>query len=97
MWCSRKLGRETIRSFADVLKLTGLSESNGSNLSPAAMFDQLIADNKTVIRTMREAHKVCDAAEDVASASLLENYIDEAERRLWFLFETNQDRASDAT
>lgn len=93
----RKLGRETIRSFADVLKLTGLSESNGSNLSPAAMFDQLIADNKTVIRTMREAHKVCDAAEDVASASLLENYIDEAERRLWFLFETNQDRASDAT
>ncbi len=93
----RKLGGATIHSYSEVLKLTGLSESNGSNLSPAAMFDELIADNKATIKTMREAHKVCDEAEDIATASLLENYVDEAEKRLWFLFETNQDRESPAT
>lgn len=93
----RKLGGATIHSYGEVLKLTGLSESNGSNLSPAAMFDELIADNKATIKTMRAAHKVADEAEDIATASLLENYVDEAEKRLWFLFETNQDRENSAT
>jgi len=93
----RKLGGRTIHSYGEVLQLTSLSESDGHNLSPAAMFDELIADNKAVIKAMRAAHEACDAAEDIASASLLENYVDEAEKRLWFLFETNQDRGSTAT
>ncbi|WP_454915781.1 Dps family protein [Xanthobacter sediminis] len=93
----RKLGGRTIHSYGEVLQLTTLAESDGHNLSPAAMFDELIGDNKAVIKSMRTAHEACDAAEDIASASLLENYVDEAEKRLWFLFETNQDRDSSAT
>ena len=93
----RKLGGRTIHSYSEVLQLTSLSESEGHNLSPAAMFDELIADNKTFIKVVREAHAACDAADDIASAGLLEGYVDEAEKRLWFLFETNQDRGNEAT
>lgn len=93
----RKLGAPTIHSYGEVLKLSSLEESEAPYLSPAAMFDALIADNKQVIKTMRQAHSVCDEAEDIATASLLEEYVDAAERRLWFLFETNQDREDSAT
>jgi starvation-inducible DNA-binding protein len=88
----RKLGAPTVHSFAEILKLTSLDESNDEFLTPKDMFDELIADHKTVVQSMRKAHEVCDKNNDVATASLLENYIDEAERRLWFLFETNQIR-----
>lgn len=93
----RKLGGRTLHSYGEILQLTSLTESEGHNLSPSAMFDELIADSKAAIKVMREAHAVCDAAEDIATASLLEEYVDEAEKRLWFLFETSQDRQSDAT
>jgi starvation-inducible DNA-binding protein len=88
----RKLGAPTVHSFAEILKLATLDESEGEFLTPKEMFEELIADNKKVIHNMRKAHKVCDDKDDVATASLLENYIDEAEKRLWFLFETNQMR-----
>jgi starvation-inducible DNA-binding protein len=88
----RKLGADTLHSFKEALALTSLRESEGEYLSPREMFDQLIADNRTVVRNMRRAHQVCEEAEDVATASLLEELIDHAERRLWFLFETNQAR-----
>lgn len=88
----RKLGAQTVHSLGEILKLTSLEESNDEFLTPEEMFDELIADHKTVIQSMRKAHEVCDENNDVATASLLENYIDEAERRLWFLFETNQIR-----
>jgi starvation-inducible DNA-binding protein len=88
----RKLGAQTVHSLGEILKLTSLEESNDEFLTPEEMFDELIADHKTVVQSMREAHEVCDKNNDVATASLLENYIDEAERRLWFLFETNQIR-----
>jgi len=93
----RKLGAQTIHSYAEILKLATLKESEERNLSPAAMFAELIADNKAAIKSMREAHAAADAAEDIATASLLEEYVDEAEKRLWFLFETNQDREDSAT
>jgi starvation-inducible DNA-binding protein len=88
----RKLGAPTVHSFAEILKIATLDESEGEFLTPQEMFEQLIADNKSVVQSMRKAHEVCDDKKDVATASLLENYIDEAEKRLWFLFETNQIR-----
>ena len=88
----RKLGAPTVHSFAEILKLATLDESEDEFLTPQEMFEELIADNKAVVQSMRKAHDVCDDKNDVATASLLENYIDEAEKRLWFLFETNQIR-----
>jgi starvation-inducible DNA-binding protein len=88
----RKLGAPTVHSFAEIMKIATLDESDDEFLTPQEMFEQLIADNKAVVQSMRKAHDVCDDKNDVATASLLENYIDEAEKRLWFLFETNQIR-----
>jgi starvation-inducible DNA-binding protein len=88
----RKLGADTLHSLKEALELTSLRESEGEYLTPREMFDQLIADNKTVVHNLRKAHEVCDEAEDVATASLIEELIDHSERRLWFLFETNQAR-----
>ena len=93
----RKLGAPTLHSFKEVLSLATLKESESEFLAPAEMFDRLIADNKAVAQSMREAHEICDEAGDVATASLLEEYIDHTERRLWFLFETNQLRDDDAS
>ncbi|BCJ91522.1 hypothetical protein IZ6_22570 [Terrihabitans soli] len=88
----RKLGAPTVHSFAEILKLATLDESEAEFLTPKEMFEELIADTKSVVQAMRKAHEVCDDKNDLATASLLENYIDEAEKRLWFLFETNQMR-----
>ena len=55
------------------------------------MLTELIADNQAVVRSMREAHDVCDEHDDLASASLLEELIDQAEERVWFLFETSRE------
>jgi starvation-inducible DNA-binding protein len=93
----RKLGATTVHSLGEILTLKTLTESDEGFLTPQEMFEQLMADNKAVIQTMREAHEVCDDAKDVATASLLEEYIDESERRLWFLFETNQMRGDNAS
>ncbi|MDX6805668.1 DNA starvation/stationary phase protection protein [Terrihabitans rhizophilus] len=93
----RKLGAPTVHSYGEILKLATLTESEEPFLAPQQMFEQLMADNKSVIQSMREAHEVCDEKGDVATASLLENFIDDAERRLWFLFETNQIRGDNAS
>lgn len=58
---------------------------------PQEMIEELMNDNKKLIQHMRLAHKICDKGNDVATASLLENFIDETERRAWFLFETQID------
>jgi starvation-inducible DNA-binding protein len=59
------------------------------------MVRRLMDDNSTLVRAMRAAHEVCERCRDVATTSLLETYIDEAERRTWFLFEVTQDKGSD--
>jgi starvation-inducible DNA-binding protein len=84
----RKLGHTTIHSFAQILKLTSLDENTAEYVGPHDMLVELMDDNKSVAKSMREVHKVCDDNDDVATASLLEVYIDETERRTWFLFET---------
>lgn len=86
----RKLGAKTLRSFGEILRLKSLDENTNDFMPPSAMIAELLHDNRAMAEAMRKAHKVCDEAEDVASASLLENYIDATEKRIWFLFETGR-------
>lgn len=91
----RKIGGTTVRSIGHIAKLRTLEDSDAERVAPLDMLNQLLADNKSVAKAMREAHSLCDDHEDAATASLLEIYIDETERRTWFLFESS--RAADST
>lgn len=86
----RKLGHKTLLGLQHALDLTGIEENLEEYVAPSEMLSVLLEDNKAMAKAMREAHSVCDDSEDVASASLLEIYIDEAERRIWFLFEASR-------
>ena len=86
----RKLGQRTIHSLSEIVALTSIEENNDSFVPAERMIEELIADNRAMAKAMREAHGVCDDADDVATASLLEVYIDETERRIWFLFESSR-------
>jgi starvation-inducible DNA-binding protein len=83
----RKIGGTTLRSIGHIAKLQSIEDNDEEFVDPADMLRELTADNKAVAAAMRKAHKVCDEHEDVASASLLETFIDAAEKRTWFLFE----------
>ena len=85
---SRKLGQPALRSAGQVAKITRVSDDDREYVEPHTMLRQLIEDNKDLLTNMRELHAVCDARDDVATSSLLETFIDETERRIWFLFET---------
>src|SRR5436305_13620412 len=91
----RKLAGTTLRSIGDISKLQSIKDNDDGFVGPNDMLRELMNDNKAVAAAMRKAHDVCDKHEDVASASLLEVYIDETERRTWFLFEAS--RNADAT
>ena len=91
----RKLSGTTLRSIGHISKLQSLKDNDAAFVGPNEMLRELMNDNKAVAAAMRKAHEVCDKHEDVASASLLETYIDETERRTWFLFEAS--RKADAT
>jgi starvation-inducible DNA-binding protein len=86
----RKIGGTTLRSIGHVSKLQSIEDNDDEYVSPGEMLRELMADNKKVVAAMREAHKVCDDNEDVATASQLEVFIDQAERRLWFMFEASR-------
>ena len=93
----RKIGGTTLKSIGQVAKLQTIKDNNEDYVPPREMLRELMQDNKHVAAAMRKAHDVCDKAEDVASASLLENFIDETERRTWFLFEaTRQEGGNEA-
>nr|WP_246732316.1 DNA starvation/stationary phase protection protein [Bradyrhizobium yuanmingense] len=93
----RKIGGTTLRSIGQVAKLQTIKDNNEDYVPPREMLRELMQDNKHVAAAMRKAHDVCDEAGDVASASILENFIDETERRTWFLFEaTRQEGANEA-
>jgi starvation-inducible DNA-binding protein len=83
----RKLGQPTLRSIGQVSKLSRIKDNNEEFVSPYGMLCELLEDNKSMAESMRSAHKVCDDNEDVATASLLETFLDETEKRTWFLFE----------
>ncbi|HEY4075996.1 MAG TPA: DNA starvation/stationary phase protection protein [Rhizomicrobium sp.] len=86
----RKLGARTIHSIGEIAKLQTIKDNNKDFVSPADMLKELMEDNKTVIRAMRKAHEIADKHDDVATASILENFIDAAEKRNWFLFEASR-------
>ncbi len=91
----RKLGGNTLRSIGHISRTQRIVDNDAEYVEPSAMLAELCEDNKTVTARLREAHSVCDDSEDIATASLIENYIDESERRTWFLFEAS--RPVDAT
>jgi starvation-inducible DNA-binding protein len=86
----RKIGGTTLRSIGHISKLQGIEDNDESFVAPGDMLRELMSDNKKVIAEMRECHEACDKYGDVATASILENFIDEAERRVWFLFEASR-------
>ncbi|WP_027520301.1 Dps family protein [Bradyrhizobium sp. WSM1417] len=93
----RKIGGTTLKSIGQIAKLQTIKDNNEDYVPPREMLRELMQDNKQVAAAMRKAHDVCDDAGDVASASILENFIDETERRTWFLFEaTRQEGANEA-
>jgi starvation-inducible DNA-binding protein len=85
---ARKLGQSSVHSVGQVASITRIKDDNREFVDPRAMLSQLVEDNKTFNAHMREVHEVVDQVNDVATASLLENFIDETERRIWFLYET---------
>jgi starvation-inducible DNA-binding protein len=86
----RKLGGTTLRSIGGIAKLQRIHDNDAEFVPAAEMLAELRDDNKRLAASMREAHGVCDEHDDIASASLLETWIDETERRTWFLFEAAQ-------
>jgi starvation-inducible DNA-binding protein len=84
----RKIGGTTLRSIGHIGRLQRLLDNDAEFVSPSAMLAELRDDNRQLTAYMRETHALCDEHNDVATASLLEVWIDEAERRTWFLFET---------
>jgi starvation-inducible DNA-binding protein len=88
----RKIGGTTIRSIGHVARLQRLSDNDADYVDPHGMLAELREDNRTLLASMREAHELCSEENDVATTSLLENWIDETERRIWFLFETTRAR-----
>jgi starvation-inducible DNA-binding protein len=88
----RKLGGGTIRSIGHIGRLQRLSDNDAEYVDPLDMLAELREDNRTLLASMREAHDLCDEENDVATASLLEVWIDETERRIWFLFEIGRTR-----
>ena len=86
----RKIGFTTLRSVGQISKLAQLEDNGKDYVSPFDMINDLLSDNRTMAESMRKCHAMCDDKEDAATAGLLEIYIDETERRTWFLFETGR-------
>jgi starvation-inducible DNA-binding protein len=86
----RKIGGVTLRSIGHISRLQRVLDNDAEYVTPQDMLAELRDDNKQLTAHMREAHDLCDEGRDVATASLLEVWIDEAERRTWFLFEASR-------
>ncbi|MBB2974155.1 DNA starvation/stationary phase protection protein [Mesorhizobium sp. RMAD-H1] len=84
----RKLGGGTLRSIGDIARRQRIKDNDADFVHPHEMLAELREDNASLAARMRALHDLCDEHGDVATASLLENWIDEGERRAWFLFET---------
>jgi len=87
---ARKIGGTTLRSISDVSRHQRLKDNNDENLTPKEMLAELNADNQALTRYFRSTHETCEKYNDVATASLIEVWIDQTERRTWFLSEIVQ-------
>ena len=88
----RKIGGLTLRSIGNISRTQRVLDNDAEYVEPLDMLAELADDNKTLAARLREAHNVCDEHRDVATASLIEVWIDETERRTWFLFEATRRR-----
>jgi starvation-inducible DNA-binding protein len=86
----RKLGGTTIHSIGQICRLQRLADNDADYVTPADMLSELHEDEKRLVQIMRALHILCDDAEDLATASLLENWINQSQRRGWFLFESTR-------
>lgn len=86
----RKLGGTTLRSIGQVAALQRIKDNDEASVAARDMLSELCTDNTRLVTYLRETHSLCDEFGDVATASLLENWIDEAERRRWFLLEATR-------
>jgi starvation-inducible DNA-binding protein len=86
----RKIGGATIKSIGQIAREQRVLDNDADYVDPEDMLAELCEDNKTLTARLREAHNVCDEHRDVATTSLIEVWIDETERRSWFLFEASQ-------
>ena len=84
---ARKLGGTTVRSIGQISRSQRIADNDAEYVTPLDMLAELRDDNASLTQNMREVHSLCDEAGDVATASLLENWIDESEKRTWFLLE----------
>src|SRR6201995_2660473 len=91
-----KVGGTTLRSIGQVSKLQTIKDNDDDYVPPREMLRELMNDNKHIAAAMRKAHKLCDDHEDSGTAGLLETFIDETERRTWFLFEASRQEGSNA-
>jgi starvation-inducible DNA-binding protein len=91
----RKTGGSTLRSIGHIARIQRIKDNDADYVEPLDMLAELREDNQTLAARLREVHDVVDEARDIATASLIENWIDETERRTWFLFESS--RHGDAT
>jgi starvation-inducible DNA-binding protein len=85
---TRKIGGTTLRSIGDIAQHQRLLDNDEQSVTAKSMLEELFADSRCLTKLMRASHEVCDEFKDVATASLLEVWIDEAERRTWFLHQT---------
>jgi len=87
---ARKIGGPTLRSIGDIARRQRIKDNDAEFVTPQDMLSELREDNQRLVSIMREVHDVCEKYGDVATTSLLEVWIDESERRTWFLFESTR-------
>src|SRR5713226_4224901 len=87
---ARKIGGTTLRSIGQISHMQRVLDNDADFVTPLDMLAELRDDNRQLVASLRETHALCDEQGDVASASLIENWIDEAEKRTWFLFEASR-------
>jgi starvation-inducible DNA-binding protein len=88
----RKVGGATLRSIGHIVRLQRVVDSDAESMQALEMLSELRGDNQQLAARLREAHSVCDGHRDIATASLIEVWIDETEQRTWFLFEAGRQR-----
>ncbi len=87
----RKVGGRTLTSLGQMARLARIADNDLEALAAQTMLQELQQDNRALAAYLREAHEVCNKHQDFGSASLIENWIDETERRAWFLYETTRE------
>jgi starvation-inducible DNA-binding protein len=85
---ARKIGATTLRSISEIMRYQRLQDNNRSDVAPKEMLADLAADNLQLTIFLRSTHELCERHNDIATTSLIENWVDETERRTWFLRET---------